>query len=250
MHLKRLFIFILVISLLGILAYFYPEPSGHVVKNYGQEEAVLLRVIDGDTIEVTGPEIGEKTHVRLLGINTPEKNMPFSNESKKFLSQFVNKTIILERDFEDTDKYDRKLRYLLYNEDLINTQILESGFANSYYTPGLKYEKELLNAESQAKNLGIGIWTHSNEKCSSCIILRDLNYTSEFFTIANNCSFNCSLSGWFVKDAGRNTFYLSSLNPHAEKTYSSNNKEIWNNEGDRFFMFDKEGYLVLFYKYP
>jgi micrococcal nuclease len=225
------------------MAYFYPEPSGQVTRDYGREEAVLLRVIDGDTIETS---IGK---VRLLGINTPEKNMPFSNESKKFLSGFVNKTLILERDFEDTDKYDRKLRYMIYNNSFINTQILEQGFANSYYTHGLKYEQELLKAESQARNLKIGIWTSSSEKCSSCIILKDLNSTAEFFTIANNCSFNCELSGWFVKDAGRNTFYLSNLSSGAQEIYSST-KEVWNDNGDRFFMFDKEGKLVMFYQYP
>jgi len=175
MKFDRLPVFFLILFLLGIIAYFQHEPTAQAsqstIQEYPKETAILLRVIDGDTIEIDdGP------HVRLLGINTPEKKMPFSNESKKFLSQFINQTIFLQRDKEDTDKYNRKLRYLFYNNSLVNKQILENGFANTYYLAGLKYEKELITAESQAKTNHLGIWTPSNEICSKCIYLRELNF--------------------------------------------------------------------------
>lgn len=253
MKLKRLLIFFLVILLLSIISILYnPNPTGNAVKQdyYPKETAILERVIDGDTIVYRIGNISQSC--RLLGINTPEKNMPFSNDSKNFLKKFENKTIILERDKEDTDKYDRKLRYIYYENRFINLEILELGLANSYYIIGLKYEKQILNAESQARNSGIGIWTKSNEPCSinNCILLKELNSTSEFFIIQNICDKTCELNRWFVKDAGRNTFYLSNLQPLEEKTYySKNNSNIWNNEGDKFFMFDKKGYLVIYYEY-
>lgn len=250
---KRFFIFILVILLLSLLSIYYPKLTGNATStqvNYEKETAILDRVVDGDTIEVTGSEIGNKIHIRLLGINTPEKKMPFSNESRTFLEQFVNKTIELERDSEDTDKYDRKLRYIYYENRFLNQEILELGLANSYYMIGLRYRNELLGAEAQAKNLGIGIWTHSQDECSNCIYLKELNATQEFFIIGNNCSVYCKLEGWFVKDAGRNTFYLEPLSANTEKTYfSKSNVSVWNEEGDRFFIFDKKGYLVFFYEY-
>lgn len=250
---KRLIVFFIVIFTLSFLSIYYPKLTGNASQtpvNYEKEIAILNRVLDGDTIEVTGPEIGNKTHIRLLGINTPEKKMPFSNESRAFLEQFVNKTIELERDSEDIDKYDRKLRYIYYENRFLNQEILELGLANSYYMSDLRYRTELLDAEAQAKNLGVGIWTKSSDVCFSCIYLRELNATQEFFIIGNNCSFNCELSGWFVKDAGRNTFYLSELGSNTEQTYySKNNTNVWNDEGDRLFIFDKRGYLVLFYEY-
>jgi micrococcal nuclease len=264
---KRIIIFLLIMLLLSIFSIYYPsinKLTTHAIKeeikeNYPKEQAILEIVIDGDTIEAkTGNETWK---IRLLGINTPEKKMPFSNESSNFLKQFENKTIVLERDFEDTDKYDRKLRYIFYQDEnvngkgfkrFINLEILENGFANSYYTDSLKYEKELLRAEAQAKNFEKGIWSKSQEVCSqeNCIRLVELNCTGEFFVIKNTCSFNCDMNGWFVKDAGRNTFYLSSLLAEEEKTYfSKNKKEVWNNDHDKFFIFDENGFLVLFYEY-
>lgn len=244
-------IFILVILILSVIAVFYPQSTGQAIKQeYARETAILERVIDGDTLVYRIDN--QSYNCRLLGINTPEKNMPFSGESKTFLQGFENQTVQLLRDKEDTDKYNRKLRYIFSakGERFLNLEILENGFANSYYTEGLSYESQLLRAETQAKVAGIGIWTKSQDSCSSCIVLRELNSTGEYFTILNQCNYSCLLDGWFVKDAGRNTFYLSNLSPQESKTYSSNGKEVWNNDGDRLFIFDEKGLLVFFYQYP
>lgn len=80
MKYKRLLIFILIIILLGLLAYFYPQVQSlatgksisNINTNYQPESAFVNRVIDGDTIVVTGPTIGNQTHIRLLGINNPK----------------------------------------------------------------------------------------------------------------------------------------------------------------------------------
>lgn len=83
------------------------------------EEAKLIRVIDGDTIEV---ELNNTQYsVRLIGINTPESVAPdnyktknsiegteASNTVKDILSDV--KTVYLQKDVSDTDKYDRLLR--------------------------------------------------------------------------------------------------------------------------------------------
>ena len=163
MNKRRILGFILIILLLAIISIYYPNFTGQTTTNtkveYPLENAVLLRVIDGDTIE-----IDEGVHVRLLGINTPEKKMPFSNLATEFLKQFENKSIQLLRDWEDTDKYIRKLRYLFYDNRMINLEIIESGFANIYYEKGLSYEQELLRAESQARAQELGIWKKSGEQ--------------------------------------------------------------------------------------
>jgi len=71
-----------------------------------------------------------------------------------------------------------------------------------------------------------------------------------FFILENKCDFDCSLDGWFVKDAGRNTFYLSAIGAgEKEKVFSKANKSVWNDVGDQFFMFDKSGLLVEYYEY-
>jgi endonuclease YncB( thermonuclease family) len=243
---KRPIYFLLILLVLGIISYIYPSLTGNSISNYYQsEEIILSRVVDGDTIK---DQFNQS--YRLLGINTPEKTMPYSSEAANFLKQFEGKTLTLMRDKDDTDKYNRKLRYVFYKDRFLNKEILAGGLANSYYTTGLIYEKELLAAEKQAKSQGLGIWQKSQEKCAedNCIILKELNPKEEFFTIKNSCSFTCNLDGWFVKDLGRNTFFLASLTPNQEKTYSSD-KEVWNNDHDRFTMYDQDGFFVFDYEY-
>jgi len=79
MNLKRLIIFVLIIIFLGFLAFFYPQveslATGNSISNqdnYQQESAFVNNVIDGDTIVVSGPDIGNNIHIRLLGINNPK----------------------------------------------------------------------------------------------------------------------------------------------------------------------------------
>ena len=248
---KRFLIFILVILALSLISIYYPKLTGNATStqvNYERETAILNRVVDGDTIEVTGSEIGNKIHIRLLGINTPEKNMPHANDGKEFLQQFVNKTIYLERDREDLDKYKRKLRYLYFQDRLINLEIVEKGFANAYMTDGLKYTHAFLRAESQAREFAVGIWQKSNEVCASCILLDSIDTANDKFILENQCNFDCNLSNWFVKDAGRNIFYLSSLESNSQEVFQSKSG-VWTDSGDEFFLFDKEGKLVLYYQY-
>lgn len=255
MQYKRAVFFVGIIILLYVISSYSPSMKGVVGKailnereqEFGFETATLLRVVDGDTIEALVEN--ETWKIRLQGINTPEKGKPFSNEAKDFLKQFENKSIQLMRDFEDTDRYDRKLRYLFYENRLINKEILEQGLANKYYYSGLKYEKELVNAEEYARENSMGIWTKSQETCANCIILLGINVTEDSFKIKNKCEFDCLLEGWFVRDAGRKIVKLNNINSGEEKTYTSK-EDIWNNKGDQFFMFDKNGYLVIYYNYP
>ena len=65
MKTKRILIFLLIIVLLGILAYFYPYLTGETVSDinqeYEKENCFVGRVIDGDTLIY-----GNQT-IRLLG---------------------------------------------------------------------------------------------------------------------------------------------------------------------------------------
>ena len=246
---KRFFIFILIILAHSLLSIYYPKLTGNATStqvNYEKEEAILERVVDGDTIIYRIGNISQSC--RLLGINTPEKNMPYSNESKAFLAQFVNKTLQLARDKTDTDKYQRKLRYIFYDDRLINLEIVERGLANAYMLDGLKYSDAFLRAEEQARKFGVGIWTKSQENCANCIILDNINTSIDTFILENICNFDCNLSGWFVKDAGRNTLYLASLAANSKQTFQSK-KGVWADAGDEFFLFDKSGKLDLYYQY-
>lgn len=245
MKIKRILVFLILLVLLGILSVYYPKLTGEAVSNnqeYEKESCFAERVIDGDTI------VCDNQTIRLLGINTPEKKMPYYPEAKDFLMQIENKTIEVLRDKEDNDKYNRKLRYIFYENELLNVQILQQGLATSFMLEGLRYENKFIDAENYAKNNKIRLWEKSKEECAECIELVELNYTAEYFIITNNCDFYCNLGDWIVKDDANHIFRLDNLNAEEEKRYDSKTK-IWNDERDRFFMRDEIGRLVVFYEY-
>ncbi|MDD5191616.1 MAG: thermonuclease family protein [Candidatus Nanoarchaeia archaeon] len=245
MKIKRLLVFLLVILILVLLSVYYPKLTGNYIsnsQNYQKESCFVSRVIDGDTL------ICNNQSTRLLGINTPEKKMPYYDEAKDFLKQIENKSVEILRDKEDVDKYDRKLRYVFYENRLLNSEILQEGLATSFMLEGLRYEDKFWVAESYAKDNEIKLWEKSNDECTNCIELLELNYTDEFFIIKNSCDFDCSLEGWSVKDDANHIFRLDILDSSESKGYKSKTN-IWNDDGDRFFMRDETGKLVVFYEY-
>lgn len=128
----------------------------------------VTRVIDGDTIEI---ESGQK--VRYIGINTPELHDPrksvecFAQEAYIKNKELVEgKTIRLEKDVSETDKYQRLLRYV-YLENLnatnealfVNKYLVEQGFAlASAYPPDVKYAKIFTASQQQAEQNRTGLW--------------------------------------------------------------------------------------------
>lgn len=79
-----------------------------------------------------------------------------------------------------------------------------------------------------------------------------LNETLDYFIIKNNCDFYCNLNNWSAKDDANHFFIISDLNGFEERKYDSLElfkTEVWNDNGDRFFMRDSAGRLVIFYEY-
>jgi len=121
----------------------------------------VTRVVDGDTIEIEG---GEK--VRYIGIDTPETVDPrkpiqcFGIEASKKNKELVEgKTVRLEKDITDRDKYSRLLRYVWIDNLFVNLELVKQGFASSYsYPPDIKYQEEFLAAETEAREAERGLW--------------------------------------------------------------------------------------------
>ncbi len=129
--------------------------------NQGREEAIVSRVIDGDTIELSD---GRK--VRYIGVDTPETQHPqkgqecFGEEAKKFNFKLVaGKQVKLEQDVSDIDKYGRILRYVWVGEDLVNEILVRQGYAYaSSYPPDVKYQDKFRAAQEEAQQLEVGLW--------------------------------------------------------------------------------------------
>ena len=236
----RLLIFVGVIFGLSLISIYYPSFNGDVI--YEKKSAIVLRVIDGDTIETDSGKI------RLLGVNTPERGQAYYSDAKGFLGYLVNESVEILRDVEDLDKYDRKLRYVFYDDVFVNGLILETGLGTSFMLEGLVYGEKLKRAEEQGRMNGVTLWVGSDDECSECIVLLELSAEEEFFVLENVCLKDCSLEGWSVKDDANHIFNLESVGAGEIVRYDSKGR-VWNNAGDRFFMRDKSGGLVVFWEY-
>ncbi len=135
-------------------------------------EAKVTKIIDGDTIwvDINGKEF----KIRLIGINCPEyttKIEPYGKEATEFTTKYLtNKTVYLQTDISDKDKYDRLLRYVWLekideiNEEniknyLFNAIIVKEGLAKSnYYKPNITLQTYLEELEKEAKSNKIGMW--------------------------------------------------------------------------------------------
>jgi len=130
-------------------------------------EAQVVKVVDGDTIDVMLN--GVKERVRLLGVNTPETVDPrkpvqcFGKEASDFTKTHLNSaTVYLESDPTqgDRDKYDRLLRYInLADGTSFNLQLISEGYAFEYtYDLPYKYQSQFKAAQVKTREGGLGLW--------------------------------------------------------------------------------------------
>lgn len=243
--------FIFLLLLIAIFIYVnYNSMDSFVVKNLeGKEQVHIDRVIDGDTV------VSNKTSMRLLGINTPEKGEYLSDKAKKFLEEkALNKTLDVER--KGKDLYKRELVYFYEpnSEKSINLEIIENGFGNYYFPEGKDdYYKDFVNAWEKCIEKNINLCEKSKNVCASCIELKQFEYEKDVI-LYNKCNFDCNITKWSVKDEGRKTFIfdyfiLKSYNEISISNEDFGEKYVWTKTGDTLFLRDAGGLLVLWEGY-
>ena len=135
----------------------------------------VVRVVDGDTIVVDIPGIGEKT-VRYIGIDTPETKHPrkgvepygpeASNANRKLLE---GKKVILKLDVQKFDRYGRLLAYVYVwhgpKRIFVNAWLVKHGYAQvSTFPPNVKYQEKFLKLQRKAREKGRGLWRIEKQK--------------------------------------------------------------------------------------
>ena len=119
------------------------------------------RVIDGDTIVLDGGE-----RVRLIGIDTPEKDDPRPRVRKLaaaatgFTRRLCQRRAIrLEYDFERQDRHGRTLAYVFLEDGtFVNAQIVRQGYGFAYTRFPFRYLEEFRAYEREARAAGRGLW--------------------------------------------------------------------------------------------
>jgi micrococcal nuclease len=145
---------------LTLIAAFLLSCASDTEINIGSTEGQVnvVRVIDGDTIEVEGG-----ARVRYIGIDAPEvypQTEYYGPEAWAWNRELVEgKTVTLEKDVSETDGYGRLLRYVWVDGVFVNGELVRLGYARAIsYPPDTKYQERLEQLEEEAREARRGLW--------------------------------------------------------------------------------------------
>lgn len=154
---KRYFVSLLAFALC-LVAFASPGRVGAAV------QAEVVRVIDGDTIEVRLD--GEIRSVRYLGIDTPEidwaqgQHQVYALEAAQAnRDRVAGRLVRLEFDVQRTDVYGRLLAHVFVDDVHVNYELIEQGYAQAFFiSPNLQHHEAFLAAQHDAWEAGRGLW--------------------------------------------------------------------------------------------
>jgi micrococcal nuclease len=131
---------------------------GCVPQDTSRETALVISIIDGDTIDV---RINDQVfRVRYIGIDTPERDEAFYSQATAYNQQLVfNKTVIMVKDQSETDQFDRLLRYIIVGDRFVNHELVNQGYATaSAYPPDTACASSFETAQRRAQTGMLGLW--------------------------------------------------------------------------------------------
>ncbi len=153
---KSFFFFIIVV--LGIVVYNRFTSNDKAIELLGPYK--VEHVIDGDTVIINRADKKEK--LRLIGIDTPERNEAFYEDATTFTRDLLQgKMVYLEIGSEPYDKYGRTLCYIYLDdkETMANELIMRAGWAEMLtIPPNDKYASRFKRARRDAQLNGRGMY--------------------------------------------------------------------------------------------
>jgi micrococcal nuclease len=143
-----------------------------LAESFGLEEVLVSRVVDGDTVELKD---GRK--VRFIGVNTPEsttRTEEYGKEASTYTTEKLEgKTVWLQKDVSETDRYNRSLRLIWLDipqddmseeeirSKMFNADLVLKGYAEpSTYNPDVKYSDYFVKFAREAREKQTGLWAY------------------------------------------------------------------------------------------
>jgi micrococcal nuclease len=148
---------LVLVVLLGVLAL---AAFAFLSRGSSKRNAVVARVIDGDTIELVGGQ-----RVRLVQIDTPEKHVEcYGDQASAITTRLLpaGTRVRVEQDskLDQVDRYNRELAYVWKGDEDLNVTLVRDGAAGVWFFGGRRgrYANKLLSAADQARVDRTGLW--------------------------------------------------------------------------------------------
>ncbi len=159
-----------ILALLAALAVGVALGTSGILPKGGEDSADgtgrVLRVVDGDTIQVRIGEVRER--VRYIGVDTPETHKPgtpvqcYGRAASARNARLVDgERVRLETDAESRDRYGRLLAYVYRVRDgrFINADLVRGGFAEPLtIPPNVRHAETFADLAGEARRHGRGLW--------------------------------------------------------------------------------------------
>ena len=240
--------------------------------------AHVVNVPDGDSLVVKVDGIEEK--VRLIGVNAPEHDECFGEESAHGLRDLIENTdIVMVTDIEARDQYGRLLAYVYRDDVLINEVAASRGLVLARaYEPNTKYQAQIDAAAREAQESETGMWAPtacaSTFRAALAIVEIEANppgpdendLNGEWVLISNTGDAPIDLTGWTLRDAssvnrfsfptntildaGSDLYVFTGCGDESVDTrYWCANGPVWGNSGDSAFLLDTDGRMAATFDY-
>ncbi len=207
------------------------EPASAGKSPPGQH-AEVVRVFDGDSLIVKLDD-GSEAEVRLLGINAPEGSECHGDAARQTLQQLLESgPITLVSDTEESDQFDRLLRYIYIDDLNVNLAMIANGDA-IVLQGDHSLDVDFVAIADAAAAASMGLWAPDacgDEAAPTAVAIVDYIYNprgrdeddlnGEWVAIANDGDQTVDVAGWTLRDESTQNRYQFpngfSLNPGAE----------------------------------
>ncbi len=254
-----------------------PVATASVVAEEGEGRALVVRVVDGDTIVVL--RNGTETRVRLIGINAPESGECLAQEAGRRLEELLGGEVRLETDEEETDRFGRMLAYLWAGNILVNEQLAAEGLALARgYPPNISRQAVLDAAEADARRERAGMWAPDacGPPTGAELEITEIRWNppgpdgdalnGEYVVVRNVSDEPARLDGFALRDSSSSNRFRfpdgwtlpggSEVSIHSgsgrddqDRLYWESDLPIWNNGGDEAFLLDPSGNIIAYRSY-
>jgi len=238
-------------------------------------EIEVTRVSDGDSLRATSSQ-GD-LEIRLLGVNAPERDECFSEESTAQLDALLRGTVTLHPWPGETDQFGRQLGLIVSDGVFVNLSLVETGHVVARAQSEHGFEEEFESAELEASSANLGLWAPDacGQPTDAALTIVDVeenapgddrdNPNGEWVLIKNDGDDDVSLAGWRLRDestrhrmefpdvqvpAGATVRVRTGCGDNAltadpiEIFWCDPEPPVWNNDGDTAFLLDPNGAIA------